>query len=1599
MSNIRIRLSQSQQGNPPYRYILFKNENKNPRYFSTNNLHRVPNDIESTPGFISMTSPKTSSTHVFENLDGGQYYAAVLDSVGNWSINPVITYDRLRLIDANKRNYNDDLNKGFIRGEVEGGAPPYNFKLTGDGYEEESGFTRDNFYTFDDLESGRYKLDIIDSNDNMVSDNFNVENEQLKLLSLSPLSIRRNIIIEGENTGEIQTRIISGLGNIRMDLISNDRIVKTSYGRAGALVTFNNLVSDSYSVTAYDEQGGTFKTAAISLDEGSERLRAILDIIPVTDPISGTGSIIIESEGGVPPYTYTLTQGTSDLDYPVTKSSNTFNNLQPGLHRGYISDSSGQRQRFEFIIDGYETPEIDLENTEISTFAPTSYNGLGRIRINNISGGYNPSFFRLRNANTGAFFNDYNTSLTQNAPTGTYDVYAKEPAPLNTEYLLGRFIIPEFSYEIVSFGSVTTGDATGEFKNDGTATININDGIGPFELEITPLSLSPDKNYNDIDVIQINERHFQLENLPTGTHRVRVLDITTQDESNSTDPDFTDVNVGDSGDSSDIEITIGFPDKPEFQMYTVGITENIKENKPGVVFANVVDVGSPFYIWNLTKVTDPNFKKIQYTPGPVFFANIPAGVYEISASTQQGETDSMTIEILSYTPDSFNIVKVDEAVAIYNGTQSVKVKVEGGVPEYHYKIKTGDFIIAQKTSTMTEVIFDNVSMGSYTMEITDTNEVTRRKKFNVKGINGEIDDPLFISSIMTMDESGYQIEDGSIEVSVGGGTYPIRAFLYDRDSKPVYAPEGSDIVIRNNTENFYWSSLKPGPYYIAMYENFDNVDFSVEAKDEIILIEARIEPFPVDDIELNTVIDGLSGKGNNDAKITIDPDGGLDNGYKVSIKNQMNDYVNGSPYNIFTYPHEITGLGPGIYTLRIEDLNDPSIYTEEIIEIKDTFGVNVSTNAGDIKVQLTPAPGGAPPFLYELFTSTDILEMSSGNTNARSYTFTMPPIGTYYVKVTDRDGLDVSSNVIELKTPLTVADVDVDIANPNANSNDGIITVSVPNIDSNFNYMIMSGPSGPMYPIIRPDGIFQNLATGFYQIMVTDTINNISVMVNAELEDASIPCEGNNSLCDYMEGSGIVSSVTINNPIVHTFTIGNKSGMVVIEKLVCEVPIRFTVNYEGSPNSLLVNSQFGDMRNFHIFHSNGNIPNIEIRVYGWDQFNNKHPNNNKEFKYKFKVHCPNSAIFNELVYFNGVESITNNTSNDKNNCNGSISFKVGAAAGSNFSVALYGSKTTGISGFSYDNEPWQIRQIDFDNEIKRLTNITMASSNEMTLTFSGLCGYRSVLNSPDQIGNTLSDNNYNGFYIVVYNGEINNTLYGCLVNGGVTGGASCPTSSTLLPLSDSTGDIFQLDGPFEIIDNSYNIVGSVFEAVSCLNCVEGVYNIYIENGYDIVSTNFPFINRPNDLEVLDANKVPLSNADYNYGATSTPPDLNIRLFNLAYGNHTFYLRIRSELVKLDFFMDIQQELEITNPVVIVTPTPSNPTSGHVRVTLKGTSTQKGNYSVGIRKTSSPSGNATNVTLGTSDITVDLTGLESGPHIVEIFSLVNTSIQAKVNMVI
>jgi len=924
---------------------------------------------------------------------------------------------------------------GTIGVLVSGGVSPYTYSWAHDPAETNN--------VLSGLTAGNYFLTVTD-------DNGNNETSLIKLSEPAPL-LADAVIADASCQGEAN-------GTITLNVSGGTTPYTYLWSNGETSSSINNLSSNNYALTITDAKGCTI-TENYTIEEPLE-LAITFTKQDVTGNGLSNGSIDLTVSGGTTPYTYSWSNGMMVED---------LNNLSEGIYDILVTDANACTASESIFINSPNVLLVQVSKTDVDCFGAST----GAITLT-VSGGVPNYTFNWQHDASAT------TASVSNLPQGNYEVSITDA---NNNQVIEQVVITqpgELAIQETIVHNQCAGDQSASISTSisggttpytydwsngvtsstidllagGTYTLTLTDANGCNQAatytieEPTPLALTFNKTNvsgaggfdGAIDLTisggttpytfawaggQVSE---DLTNLMAGTYEVTVTDAnqcTINETIIITSPAALDIQIA----ASEISCS--------------GATD-------GTLTLTVNGGVTPYrYSWNDGVMTKDR-------------SNLGEGNYQVTVTDDNGITATAAYTLIA--PAVISIA-ANLTPASCNGAAdgSIDLIVSGGTAPYTYDWSNGATTSGN----------NNLPKGNYSITITDANNCLASQTFPLAEPNE------LVLTFTKQDASGFGIANGSIDLSVQGGTMP---YIYN----------WSNGQINQDIQN-----LAAANYRVTV------TDENGCTKSLTIRID---EP---NALTISTTKTNLNCHGDADGTIAVNVSGGM------------------SPYT-FNWSSgqmtkDLTGLSGGTYTLTVTDANGISktettfINEPSMISISSTLNHLLCGGVDDGSINLSLS-GGTGFYTYQWSNgsdSRDLVDIAAG---------------TYSITVTDGNGCSVNENYVLnepqlLSASATISDVDC------GGSFDGNIDLSVSGGTGSYTFLWSTGQ-------LSED--ISSLAGGDYSVTITDAngcqlINTFTIQESPtlalELEATDVSCFG--------EQNGTISTMLTGGTAPYQFNWSN----------------------------------------------------------------------------------------------------------------------------------------------------------------------------------------------------------------------------------------------------------------------------------------------------------------------------------------------------------------------------------------------------------------------------------------------------------------------------
>ncbi len=702
-----------------------------------------------TPGYSYDWTPPNSPTDadsITSGLCAGTVISEVTDAAGCKTFTQVDMVEP-SILDDNEAITNATcfgINDGAITVTPSGGNPGlYSYSLNGAAYTAAAAS-----HTFTNLSAGTNTIDIRDSKGCITSFTYTVGSNTQALYTLSTVNLNCNAVCDGM----ISFTNFSG-GTPPYAFSWNDPAHSTGS-------TVSNLCAGTYTATILDATG-----CILTVDTVLTEAPAINPNVNVVNSTCGAcnGTISINPSGATPTYTYL---------WPDASTNDSLLNVCAGVYNLEITDGAGCITTHTLTVSDSTAPSVTLTPTNITCNAQCN----GSI-TSAVAGGTAPyTYLWVSTSNT--------TSSISGQCAGTYTLQVKdaagcivsqtanitEPAPMQ---LNPTIVNPDCG---LSNGSITlapsggTGAIAVQWLTNppgGTSLNAINLAANTYNIILTDGASCSDTfalnlNSSNGPIVSISSSNATCPGICDGTASITISggtlnysqvwsngDLTT----NPTNlcPGTYTVTVTDGlGCVTIANTSVTAPTAVSFALPDLFFPTC--NNDCDGVFNSIAVGGQIPYTYAWTPVQTPSIASA---------SALCPGNYTVTVTDANGCSATLTDSIKNPPLLVFSATSVNASCSSSNDA-SIDVTVSGGVPNYSYQWSG-----ASNASTQD---LNNITIGSYTQQITDANGCVRNITINISSTDSVIADAGADSSFceagpFTLNGSNSFVNNGTITYS------------------------------------------------------------------------------------------------------------------------------------------------------------------------------------------------------------------------------------------------------------------------------------------------------------------------------------------------------------------------------------------------------------------------------------------------------------------------------------------------------------------------------------------------------------------------------------------------------------------------------------------------------------------------------------------------------------------------------------------------------------------------------------------------------------------------------------------------------------------
>ncbi len=942
----------------------------------------------------------TRNTRIISNLTPGTYNVT-LSNIGAPSISNSETLNNPAPLGFTSFNVQNVAcfgeSTGAIRFSITGGRPP--FRVNWDNGVSQS---TNGPVAFVNQPEGDYNFQILDAENCTISNTspISITESPEIVIDLEGLGVQSPTTVNGTN-GAIDITVSGGTGT------GTYRYAWTSTEFGGTRTTedISGLTEGTYTLTVLDANDCP-EVRVFELNDPEPlvvSIRVDQDILCFEQKAEMTAIVTGGVTNSAQGYTYQWYQINAGVAEAIVGETNqSITGLDEGIYEVRATDIVGVSevsQREEFI----EPPEILVDGTQQNILC--NGGSTGSIDLT-ATGGVPPLTYEWTKAEDPTFSS--NTEDLNNLTFGTYTVVVRDA---NLECRKERTFIIEQPDNPVAITDVIQEDVKIFGESSGALSITVSGGTPPYSYSWTMVE----------DPLFTSDQE-DITGLRAGNYTVAIRDS----NSDNVTPNLGCIT------SQSFEIIQ--PDKLEVEI-TVGNPLDCFGFSDGILEANAMGgIESEDYNYQWVEIINGNENDITVDPLSATIENLETGTYKVIVTDVNGAVAEDTFELQEPDKIVVSFIEKSDVVCFDESNGSITYNIAGGTPfddnTYLIEFYRGSNLYTDGNFMAGDLTFDALPAGTYDIRVLDKNgcvEVESPDPIEIKQ-----PDVLEISDVEINDLTGFETQNGSITVTISGGTIPYR-YEWRRENE-------SDIIGRAATID----QLPIGNYEITI---FDDNDCQVQ---EVYTLE-QPDPLLVT-IDYPLIGGRVSCNGSTDAILETTVTGGVpfDNDTAAPYYT-YSWYRVSDPTDILTNEPTLQNIGSGTYGVTVVDANgnttvalpfqviEPPLIEIDITNQEDILCFNDASGAIAVNVS-----GGTP------FDDGSYLYTWSNGDNTKDITDLYA--GEYTLTVTDKNGCTMQRSVIlEEPSPLTIIQIDRIPASAQ-NVRDGSVTIQVINGTPPYTY-------------------------------------------------------------------------------------------------------------------------------------------------------------------------------------------------------------------------------------------------------------------------------------------------------------------------------------------------------------------------------------------------------------------------------------------------------------------------------------------------------------------------------------------------------------------
>lgn len=513
----------------------------------------------------------------------------------------------------------------------------------------------------------------------------------------------------GENNGEFEVTIDNNLNDSTYTLYDDEgNVVDQREFSANISENFTSLSAGTYYATVADGYGCTAKTQTCVVKSSTT---IDYDFYVVNDtgcPIKGMGKVYITGLTGTPPITY--------LWSPNGETTSYITGLTAGTYSVTVTDATNC-----VVSKGVEIKNVDpLGSIDAIVTSPSCFQDNGSLQVF-WSGGSSPYFYSGSNGDYGATFNK--THTFENLSSGPFSYHITDAGLCNFDKYF--YLTPPEGFDNVNITKVNASCS----NNGGSINVSVNGSSKNFTYEL-------EKPGGDTTMVETTSSTQVFTLLPAGTYTLTITGGECTYTETVTIENTSPVKV-----TTSVTGTTCGSGNGSFDLFVSGATGPILVNISG---QNIQDqeftLEPPITSTTVTDLSTGIVNYIVTDLGSEFFCKAKGSVY-----------------IPSQPNVDFMFYKTNSTC----GNGSICVNITSGEPTF--TLDWSDNVNGQTGLTVT-----NLSAGTYSLTVTDSNGCSKYRETTIEGTNGLSTYQVFNVCDNIFENTGENIKKGPKEMLLEG---------------------------------------------------------------------------------------------------------------------------------------------------------------------------------------------------------------------------------------------------------------------------------------------------------------------------------------------------------------------------------------------------------------------------------------------------------------------------------------------------------------------------------------------------------------------------------------------------------------------------------------------------------------------------------------------------------------------------------------------------------------------------------------------------------------------------------------------------------------